>query len=167
LSQVGGITPRYFSQEAVSIAILLEGSRLVILLEAFGHEAFVAMGRAGRIEAGCGDRPIDVALLDIDLLVLTRYMPGMDGLNLARELRAEIGDDVVLVAVTGYSADHPRVSETFFFVPPLHESPLVGAPAARVPDQSKCAPQLKPNDRTVRLHQQSANGRFCMSPVAG
>jgi DNA-binding response OmpR family regulator len=40
-------------------------------------------------------------------------MPGMDGLTLARNLRAAHGNDLVLIAVTGHSPDDSRVAETF------------------------------------------------------
>jgi DNA-binding response OmpR family regulator len=40
-------------------------------------------------------------------------MPGMDGLVLARRLRAVHGNDIVLIAVTGHSPEDERVAETF------------------------------------------------------
>ena len=45
-------------------------------------------------------------LLDVD-------MPGLDGAELSKRLRARFGDDVVLIAVTGGGPDDPRVAETF------------------------------------------------------
>lgn len=41
-------------------------------------------------------------VLDID-------MPGIDGVDLARHLRANYGDTLTLIAVSGWGADHPRV----------------------------------------------------------
>lgn len=40
-------------------------------------------------------------------------MPGVDGLELARRLRARFGEDLVLIAVTGAGAPEERVSEKF------------------------------------------------------
>jgi CheY-like chemotaxis protein len=45
-------------------------------------------------------------LLDIE-------MPQMDGCELSKELRRLYGDDIVLVAVTGWSEDNVRVAESF------------------------------------------------------
>jgi CheY-like chemotaxis protein len=40
-------------------------------------------------------------------------MPGIDGLDLARRLRAAHGNDLVLIAVTGHSPDNEKVAATF------------------------------------------------------
>lgn len=40
-------------------------------------------------------------------------MPGVDGLELARQLRARFGHDLVLIAVTGTGNASDRVSERF------------------------------------------------------
>lgn len=40
-------------------------------------------------------------------------MPGMDGLALARRLRAVHGNDMVLIAVTGHSPEEEKVAATF------------------------------------------------------
>ncbi len=40
-------------------------------------------------------------------------MPGIGGDELCRHLRATYGDDIVLIAVTGFSEDDPRVHTSF------------------------------------------------------
>lgn len=45
-------------------------------------------------------------LFDID-------MPRLDGFELCQQLRAHHGDDIVLVAVTAYASDDPRVVGAF------------------------------------------------------
>lgn len=51
-------------------------------------------------------------------------MPGMTGDRLCALLRERHGDDIVLIAVSGYSASDPRVEKTFeladhYFTKPL------------------------------------------------
>ena len=45
-------------------------------------------------------------LFDID-------MPRLDGFELSRRVRASHGDDIVLIAVTAFSAEDPRVTGAF------------------------------------------------------
>ena len=60
------------------------------------HDGPTALGR------GPGVRPPDVVLLDIG-------MPGMDGYEVARRLRADAGlRDVLLVALTGWGQEEDR-----------------------------------------------------------
>lgn len=40
-------------------------------------------------------------------------MPGMNGDELCGRLREQYGDDIVLIAVTGYNESDPRVDKTF------------------------------------------------------
>ncbi|MEO5733148.1 MAG: response regulator [Rubrivivax sp.] len=56
-------------------------------------------------------------------------MPGMTGDQLCETLRARHGSDVVLIALTGFSAGDPRVDKTFeladhYFTKPLNPEAL-------------------------------------------
>ena len=51
-------------------------------------------------------------------------MPGMDGLELAKRLRATCGDDVVLIAMTGLDPDDMRVADTFNLVDHYFQKPF-------------------------------------------
>lgn len=67
------------------------------LLELCGHEVDVAADGASGVERTLALRP-DVALIDIGL-------PGLDGYQVARKLRAELGPEdkrPKLIALTGY-----------------------------------------------------------------
>ena len=56
-------------------------------------------------------------LLDID-------MPGLDGNSLSSRLRERFGDDIVLVAVTGFPKDDHRVVATFARVDHYLQKPI-------------------------------------------
>ncbi len=74
---------------------------LAALLRLAGHEVWLAHDGPGALEAAAGFRP-DAAVLDIGL-------PGMDGYEVARRLRADpAAAPAVLVAVTGYGRDRDR-----------------------------------------------------------
>src|SRR3954453_18237037 len=77
--------------------IALSSSRLLVL---HGHEVAVAFDGLRALEVAREFRP-DVALLDVGL-------PGIDGYELARRLRAEYGPDVLLIIVTAYARDNDR-----------------------------------------------------------
>ena len=67
---------------------------LCLALELQGHRALPAADGPAALEVLERERP-RVAVLDIGL-------PGMDGYELARRMRAALGDTIVLVALTGY-----------------------------------------------------------------
>jgi signal transduction histidine kinase len=70
------------------------------LLRLHGHEVEVVHEGRAALEVA-GSRPPDVVLLDLGL-------PGMDGYELARRLRAELGSRLRLVAMTGYGQEEDR-----------------------------------------------------------
>lgn len=51
-------------------------------------------------------------------------MPGMDGLALARHMRASVGDDVVLLAMTALDPSELRVADTFELVDHYFRKPF-------------------------------------------
>lgn len=75
---------------------------LRVLLTIHGCEARVAADALDGVRQALDWRP-DVVISDIDL-------PGLDGWEVARQLRAGLGDGVFLVAVSGLGrlADHER-----------------------------------------------------------
>jgi CheY-like chemotaxis protein len=77
------------------------------LLQIHGHQVVVAHDGRSAIEAARRFRP-EVALLDIDL-------PGMDGYQLAAELRSAL-DGILLVAITAYgqAVDRRRSADAGF-----------------------------------------------------
>jgi PAS domain S-box-containing protein len=93
--------------------VVVEDSRdarepLVMLLQIWGHQVeAVADGERG-VERIAGTRP-DVALVDLGL-------PGIDGYEVARRVRAAVGGAVVLVALSGYgrAADRERAEQAGF-----------------------------------------------------
>jgi PAS domain S-box-containing protein len=75
---------------------------LAVLLEACGHKVTVTEDAGSALMAAV-DIPVQVFILDIGL-------PGMDGYELARRLRAEPSTaDAVIIALTGYGQAHDRV----------------------------------------------------------
>ncbi len=81
---------------------------LRMMLEMWGHQVSVAAdGRQG-VEQALARRP-EVALVDIGL-------PLLDGYELARRVRAVLGRDIFLIALTGYGQphDHRRAFEAGF-----------------------------------------------------
>jgi len=68
---------------------------LAMVCGAWGHEVHTACGGREAI-ALCGEFSPEIAILDIS-------MPGMNGYELARELRRRFGDEVVLIALTALS----------------------------------------------------------------
>ena len=72
---------------------------LAMLLEIYGHEVQVAFSGPVALDAARTFLP-DIVLLDISL-------PGMDGYEVARQIRAD-RTDCRLVALTGYGQDEDR-----------------------------------------------------------
>ena len=80
--------------ESIASALMLDGYSVKIALD--GQSALAVVEEY---------RPHCV-LLDIN-------MPGIDGHELAKLLRARYGDEVVLIAVTGWGHEDERVSAAF------------------------------------------------------
>ena len=78
------------ARESLAVALTIEGYRVV---EAIDGASALAIARQ--------DRP-PLAVLDIGL-------PGMDGYELARRIRAELGRGIVLIALTGYGSERDTV----------------------------------------------------------
>lgn len=89
---------------------------LAALLEVMGHRAVACYSAEEALELVQKEKP-DCMLLDI-------AMEGMDGLELARRIREQFGDDIVLVAVTGAAQDDPVVQATFVAVDHYFEKPV-------------------------------------------
>jgi signal transduction histidine kinase/CheY-like chemotaxis protein len=75
-------------------------SSLAVLLRLRGHIVQVAMGGAEALAAVRAQRP-ELVFLDIG-------MPGMDGYEVARQLRAEFDSSLILIALTGWGTDQDR-----------------------------------------------------------
>jgi CheY-like chemotaxis protein len=81
---------------------------MAILLRLDGYEVETATGGQAALRAAKARRP-DVVLLDIS-------MPGMNGYEVARQLRKMFHDDVGLIAITanGFEEDRLRCLEAGF-----------------------------------------------------
>ena len=93
------------------------------LLEHLGHEVEMAFDGLQALEVARAFRP-DVALLDVGL-------PGINGYELARRLRAEFGQGMLLIMITAYAQDNPR-RETYdavfdhYFMKPVDFEVIAG-----------------------------------------
>ena len=103
------------------------------LLRLAGHEVLEAADGPGGLEASLRARP-DIALIDVGL-------PGFDGYELARRLRAEGDSSIYLVALTGYGQpdDRRQAMESGFdahLVKPVNPDALLAAIHAAAPGGS-------------------------------
>ncbi len=78
------------------------------LLQMYGHEVDVAVDGPEGVQRALSLRP-DIALVDIGL-------PGMDGYEVARQIRNQLGSKIFLIALTGYGqpGDRLRTAEAGF-----------------------------------------------------
>jgi PAS domain S-box-containing protein len=114
---------------------------LALLLRRRGHEVRTAHDGPSTLQL-VRARPPDVVLLDLG-------MPGMDGLEVARRLRQDLGQkQALLVALTGYSTDDDRrrAEEAGFdahLVKPVDLDALEGVLACgvRPPESHRIVPQ--------------------------
>ena len=81
---------------------------LACLLELNGYTVRVAHDGLQALKL-IEEWPPVCVILDID-------MPGLNGQELSTRLRQRYGDDIVLIAVTGWDKDDPRVAGTFTIV---------------------------------------------------
>jgi CheY-like chemotaxis protein len=73
---------------------------LELLLQGWGHEAQVAADGSEGLAKGLSWKP-DVAIVDIGL-------PLLDGYEVAQRMRAQLGRDIFLIALTGYAQPEDR-----------------------------------------------------------
>lgn len=79
----------------------VDGARaLALLLRNMGHDASVAHEGRGALELARITRP-EVVFLDL-------VLPDLDGHEVARRLREELGAGIRLFALTGFAADEDR-----------------------------------------------------------
>ena len=73
---------------------------LAMLLRAFGHEVQAGYDGVEAVGAAVAFNP-DVVFLDIGL-------PKLDGYEVARRIREQLGQDILLVAITGWGQEEDR-----------------------------------------------------------
>ncbi|MEO8081198.1 MAG: response regulator [Caldimonas sp.] len=99
--------------EALGMGLELDGYKVRI-----AHDGRQALAVVEEFRPHC-------VLLDV-------HMPGIDGSELSQRLRTRYGDDLVLVAVTGWSEDDERVSKTFACVDHYLKKPVDPAELRKV-----------------------------------
>jgi len=95
---------------------------LAVMLEAAGHRIQVVYDGGAALQAATMHRP-QVGLFDIG-------MPGLNGYELARRMRETPGDDILMIAITGWGqeSDRQRAREAGFdhhFVKPVDVEALL------------------------------------------
>jgi two-component system, sensor histidine kinase len=70
------------------------------LLEIWGHRVSEAEDGPRGLQRAIDERP-EIALVDVGL-------PGLDGYNLAEQIRQRLGDSIRLIALTGYGQPEDR-----------------------------------------------------------
>jgi CheY-like chemotaxis protein len=64
--------------------------------------------------AGDGESALDVIAEHVPICVLTDVdMPKLNGFELAKRLRERYGDDLLLIAITGWGESNDRISRPF------------------------------------------------------
>jgi DNA-binding response OmpR family regulator len=98
-------TRSVLAQEELRIAVVDDSADMTevmtTLLNANGYKA-----------RGAGDATTALGLIHHWLphaVLLDIDMPGIDGVELARHIRANYGSTIMLVALSGFGASHPRV----------------------------------------------------------
>ena len=105
-------SPRVPPSQGLSVLVVEDSADVAksfaMLLSALGHQVQVAHDANAGLEIAHSQH-VDVAFLDI-------RMPGMNGYELAKRLRAQYGDELTLVAVTGFgqASDRQRAFESGF-----------------------------------------------------
>ena len=89
---------------------------LAMLLGVMGHRAVACYSAEEVLKLAEAEKP-DCVMLDI-------AMPVMHGLELVQRLRAQFGDDIVLVAITGAPVEDRLVQSTFAAVDHYFEKPV-------------------------------------------
>ncbi|MFL5242623.1 MAG: ATP-binding protein [Gemmataceae bacterium] len=98
--------PTSYSPTAIKRRVLIveddldNRQTMKVLLELLGHEVFDAEDGLGGVEQAKKHKP-EVALIDIGL-------PGLNGLQVAQQIREALGSDVLLIALTGYGQEEDR-----------------------------------------------------------
>jgi signal transduction histidine kinase/ActR/RegA family two-component response regulator len=100
------------------------------LLEIWGHEVSEAEDGPRGLQRAIEERP-EIALVDVGL-------PGLDGYNLAQQIRQRLRDSIRLIALTGYGQpeDRERAHASGFdlhLVKPVDRDQLADAIASRPP----------------------------------
>jgi len=112
------------------------------LLQMWGYDAHAAEDGPTGVEAALAHRPA-VALIDLGL-------PGLDGYEVARRIRAAAGAAVRLVALTGYGEpeDRDRAADAGFdlhLLKPIHPDRLLQAIVDLVgDDDNDASPPVSP-----------------------